>query len=62
MEQVSVLLELAGITPTDEEVAALVAQFPDVRQQIERMWAADLGDSPPALVVLAAGITGPEER
>jgi hypothetical protein len=61
-DQVQVLLELAGITPTDEELAALVAQFPDVRVQIERMWAADLGESAPALVLLADGITGPGER
>lgn len=61
-EQVQVLLELAGITPSDEEVAQLVAGFPALRSQVERLWRADLGESAPALVFLAAGAAGPAER
>lgn len=60
-EQVRVLLDLAGITPTPAEVAQLVGEFPGLRARIEGLWALDLGDAAPAMVFRAAESTGPME-
>jgi hypothetical protein len=60
--QVQVLLDLAGITPSEEEMTSLVASFPDLRTRVEGLWAADLGESAPALVLGAGAIAGPKER
>lgn len=61
-EQVEVLLDLAGISPRPEELEGLVDGFPAMRAQIERLWAVELGDTPPSLVFRAAEPTGPEEE
>jgi hypothetical protein len=58
---VRALLEMAGVEPTEEEVTTLVDAFPDLRMRIERLWAADLGESEPALVFRAAETYGPPE-
>ena len=60
-EQVRVLLDLAGITPTPAEVAQLVASSPACAPRIEGLWALDLGDAAPAMVFRAAEATGPME-
>lgn len=59
--QVSVLLELAGITPTPTELAQLVDEFPDLKARVERLWALDLGYVAPAMVFRAAESTGAAE-
>ena len=56
-----VLLELSGIAPSDEEIDELVKGFPETRARVERLWALDLVDVPPATVFRAAEATGPEE-
>lgn len=59
--QVSVLLELAGITPSPAELQQLVAEFPGLRARVERLWATDLGYVAPAMVFRAAESTGAAE-
>jgi len=60
-EQVQVLLDIAGITPSAAEVEQLHATYPDIRARIERLWALDLGDAQPSLVFRAAETFGPKE-
>lgn len=60
-EQVTALLDIAGIAPSASELDELITTFPEVRARAERLWAVDLGDTAPALVYQAAGVTGPEE-
>lgn len=60
-QQVQVLLDLAGITPTAEELEALVGQFPKLRATIEGLWALDLDRVQPAMVFRAAEPQGPQE-
>lgn len=57
-DQVRVLLELAGLSPTADEFDQLVDQFPGLRSRVERLWALDLGDVAPALVFRAAEAVG----
>lgn len=59
--QVSVLLELAGITPTPAELEQLVADFPALKAQVERLWALDLGYTAPSMVFRAAEYAGAME-
>lgn len=60
-EQVQVLLELAGITPTPGELDQLVQTFPDTKARLEHLWSLDLGDTPPSMVFRAAEAYGPAE-
>jgi hypothetical protein len=60
-EQLQALLDIAGITPTDAEIAQLNTAYPDMRAQMERLWALDLEGAQPSLVFRAAEITGPKE-
>jgi hypothetical protein len=61
-EQVGVLLELAGIAPSPQELERLTEMFPEMRASIERLWALDLGDIAPSLVFRAAEYAGPGVR
>ena len=58
IEQVGVLLDLAGIVPSESELRELVASFPELRARAERLWALDLADAAPALVFRAGEVTG----
>jgi hypothetical protein len=60
-DQVRALLDLAGVVPSDAELADLITGYPDMKASIDRLWALDLGESVPALVFDAAGTYGPEE-
>lgn len=60
-EQVQVLLDLAGISPSRAELDQLVEAFPATRARLEHLWSLELGDTPPSLVFRAAGAAGPVE-
>lgn len=57
-EQVRVLLDLAGLSPSPGELDVLVADFPRLRASVERLWSLDLGDTPPSLVFRAGEAVG----
>ncbi len=61
-QQVQVLLDLAGITPSPEEFDTLVGQFPKLRASIEALWALDLDGAQPSMVFRASESTGPQEH
>lgn len=58
-EQVEILLELAAIEPSRDELEQLTATFTGMKSSIERLWSLDLGDTPPSLVFRAAESSGP---
>lgn len=60
-QQVQVLLDLAGITPTADELETLVGQFPKLRASVEALWALDLDGAQPSMVFRAAEAHGPQE-
>ena len=60
-EHVRALLDLAGVVPSDDEVATMIDAFPEMQRRIERLWSLDLGESVPALVFRAAEAAGPAE-
>jgi len=60
-EQVQVLLDLAGISPSPPEFDQLVETFPATKAKLEHLWSLDVGDTPPSLVFRAAEIAGPAE-
>lgn len=60
-DHVHALLDLAGVVPTDAEVANIIEAFPTMQAQVDRLWAVDLGESVPALVFRAAETAGPAE-
>jgi len=47
-EVVRALLAAAGITPSDEDIDLLAKTYPGLRSQVERLYAVDTGDLPPA--------------
>jgi hypothetical protein len=61
-DQVRVLLDLAGIQPSDAEIEAFIASFPSTRASVERLWAVDLADEAPVTVFRAGEVTGPQEH
>lgn len=61
IEQVEVLLEIAGITPRPDEIEQLATTYAQMRADIEHLWSLDLGDTPPALVFRAAEASDPQE-
>ncbi len=60
-QQVQVLLHLAGITPSPDELATLSGQFPKLRARMEALWALDLTGAQPSMVFRAAESCGPQE-
>lgn len=58
-EQVQVLLDLAGISPSPSEIDQLEKQFTDMRARIEHLWTIDVGDAAPSMVLRAGEVTGP---
>jgi hypothetical protein len=47
-EVVRALLAAAGITPSDEEIDVLGKTYPGLRRQVDRLYAVETGDLPPA--------------
>ena len=60
-DHVQVLLDIAGISPSEAEIDGLTKSFAETRARIERMWDLDLVDVAPALVFRAGEAAGPKE-
>lgn len=54
-EVVRVLLEAAGITPSDKEIELLGKAYPGLQREVDRLYAVDTGDLPPAGMLRATG-------
>jgi hypothetical protein len=53
-EVVRALLAAAGITPSDDDIDLLARGYPGLRSQVERLYAVDTGDLPPASMLRVA--------
>jgi hypothetical protein len=51
---VRALLAAAGITPSDEEIDVLAATLPGLRSQVDRFYAVETGELPPASMLRVA--------
>jgi hypothetical protein len=58
IDLVRALLGVAGIHPSEPELAALAGAYPEVRAQVDGFYAVDTGDGAPASMLRAAAVDG----